>query len=109
MERNKVCGFLIIKGVEGLSDKIPRICFVIFSFCSCIRRCHRIGVQSLVLYANNLTLVSETIQEFRNTFMKRIEVFQSMNFKVIFWKTKMIIKRGSMNHGVSMWKLQLDC
>ena len=48
----------------------------------------RVGVLSLLLYADDLVLMSETIKGLRNEFMKWLKSFESKGLKVDLWKAK---------------------
>ena len=50
-----------------------------------------------MLYADDLVLMSETIEALRNTFFKWMEAFESKGFNVDIWKAK-----------VDIWKTKVD-
>ena len=64
------------------------------------------GALSDLLYADDLVLMIETIEELRNRFLKWKEIFESRGFKVNFGKTKVMVCGGiSMD---SMSKSKVD-
>ena len=61
----------------------------------------REGAQSLSLYADDMVLMSETIEGLRNKFMKCKEAFESKLYKVNLWKTKVIVCGSITKDGLS--------
>ena len=51
----------------------------------------REGALSELLYADDLVMMSETIERLRNKFMKWKEAFESMSLKVNLGKTKVVV------------------
>ena len=56
---------------------------------------------SELLYANDLLLMSETIEGLRDTFLKWKESFDSKCLKVMLGKTKVMISSGITQDGLS--------
>ena len=54
----------------------------------------REGALGELLYADDLVLTSETIEGFRDKFLKWKEAFMSKGFKVHLGKTKVIVSSG---------------
>ena len=52
------------------------------------------GALSELLYADDLVLMSETIEGLRNTLIKWKEVFESMSLKANLGKTKVMVSGG---------------
>ena len=60
----------------------------------------REGALSELLYADNIVLMSETIDELENDFFKW-KVFESKGFKVDLEKTKVMVSGGVTKDGLS--------
>ena len=60
----------------------------------------REGVLSELLYADDLVQMSETIEGFRNKFIKWKETFESMSLKVNLGKTKVIVSDDITKDGI---------
>ena len=61
----------------------------------------REGALSELLYADDLVLMSETIEELRNKFIKWKEAFESKGLKVNLGKTKVVVCGGITEDGMS--------
>ena len=59
------------------------------------------GALSELLYADDLVLMSETIEGSRNTFLKWKEAFESKGVKVNISKTKVMVRGGITKDGLS--------
>ena len=73
------------------------ICAVTFCFSvvvDVVTEFVREGMLSELLYANDLVLMSETIEGLRNKFFERKEAFESKDLLFILGKTKVIIIGG---------------
>ena len=64
----------------------------------------RDGVLSELLYADDLVLMSETIEGLRNKFLRWKEALDSKDSKVNFGKTKVMVSGGITNDGISKCK-----
>ena len=65
------------------------------------------GVLSEMLYADDLVLMSDTIDGLMNMFLKWKEPFESKGFKVTLWKTKVMDSSSIINYGMSKSKVDL--
>ena len=63
------------------------------------------GELSELLYADDLVLMSETIEGLRNKFIKWKEAFESKCLKVSLWKTKVMVSGGITYDGMSKSKV----
>ena len=61
----------------------------------------RVGALSELLYADDLVLMSETMEGHRNNFIKWKELFEIKGLKVIFGKTKVLVSGGLTKDGIS--------
>ena len=66
----------------------------------------REGEISELLYADDLVMISETIERLRNKFLKCEEDFESKVFKVNLRKTKVIVSGSITKDGKS--KIKVD-
>ena len=58
-----------------------------------------------MLYADDLVLMSETIEGLRNTFLKRKDAFENMGLKVNLGKTRMMVSGVITKGGLSKSKV----
>ena len=65
----------------------------------------REGALSELLYADDLVLMSETIQGLRDKFFKWTEAFESEGLKVNLWKTKVMVSGGITKDSMSKSKV----
>ena len=65
----------------------------------------REGALSELLYADDLVLMSETIEELRNEFLKWKEAIESVGLKVCLGKTKVMVCGGITKDGMSKSKV----
>ena len=65
----------------------------------------REGALSELVYTDDLALMSETIEGFRNRFLKWKEAFESKGLKVNLGKTKVMISSGITQDGISKSKV----
>ena len=65
----------------------------------------RKGVLCHLLYADDLVLMSETIEGLRNKFLKWKEVFKSKGLNVNLGKTKVMVSGGITKDGMSKSKV----
>ena len=63
------------------------------------------GVLSQLMYANNLVLMSETLEGFRSQFLKWKEAFKGKGMEVSLGKTKVIVTGGITKDGLSKNKV----
>ena len=59
-----------------------------------------------MLYADDLVLMSETIEGLRNKFLKWKEAFESKGLKVNLRKTKVMVSGGITKDGMSKSKVE---
>ena len=64
----------------------------------------RVGVLGELLYADDLVLMSETIEGLKNKFLKWKEAFESKGLKVNLGKTKVMVSGGIIKDGMSKSK-----
>ena len=65
----------------------------------------REGVLCELLYADNLVLMSETIERLRNSFLRWKEAFECKVLKVNLGKTKVMVTGYITNDGISKCKV----
>ena len=58
------------------------------------------GALSELLYADDLVLMSETIEGLRNNFINWKEAFESKDLKVNLWKTNVMVSGGTTKDGM---------
>ena len=61
-------------------------------------------VLSELLYADDIVLMSETIEGLSNTFLRWKEAFENMCFDTYLWKTKVMVSSGITKDGMSKSK-----
>ena len=83
---------------------MPRICpspFLSVVVVDDITEFAREGVPSELLHADDLVMMSETIEGLRNTSLKWKEVFESKGLKVNLGKTNVMVSSGITKDGMS--------
>ena len=70
-----------------------------------VNECAREGVLSELLYADDLVLMSETIEVLRNRFLEWKGAFESKGMKVSLGKTKVMVSSGITQNGLSKSKV----
>ena len=63
----------------------------------------------MLLYADDLVLISETIEGLRNKFLKWKEAIESKGLKVNLGKTKVMVSSGIAKDGLSKSKVDPCC
>ena len=70
-----------------------------------VTECAREGALSELLYADDLVLMSETVGELRNKFLKWKEAYESKGLKVNLGKTKVVVCGGITEDSLSKSKV----
>ena len=80
-------------------------CYILFLQYKTLSLLSRELVLSQLLYADDLDLMSETIEGLMNKFTKWKEDFDSKGVKVHLWKTKVLVSEDITTYSISKSKV----